>query len=106
MADAQRLNLAAEVPSHALTLIGAGNLLKKRPKKGPMNSDSTKGRSLREIELEILEEGCEWTRRRLEQKLQEQANRQGGVFPPQQPKGASSAKAVDGAANRRRPIVY
>ena len=39
-------------------------------------------RSLREIELEVLEEGREWTRRRLEQKLQEEANRQGGVFPP------------------------
>ena len=65
-----------------------------------MNSESNRGRSLREIELEVLEEGREWTRRRLEQKLQEEANRQGGVFPPQRKKGASSTKADDGTANR------
>jgi len=64
-----------------------------------MNSDSHRSRSLREIELEVLEEGREWTRRRLEQKLQEEANRQGGVFPPQRPKGPSSPKAGDGVAN-------
>jgi hypothetical protein len=68
-----------------------------------MNSDADKGRSLREIELEVLEEGREWTRRRLEQRLQEEADRQGGVFPPERTKGASPAKAGDGAANRRRP---
>lgn len=64
-----------------------------------MNSDSDKGRSLREIELEVLAEGREWMRRRLEQRLQEEADRQGGVFPPQRKKGASSTKAGDGAAN-------
>jgi hypothetical protein len=53
-----------------------------------MSSESNRGRSLREIELEVLEEGREWTRRRLEQKLQEEVNRQGGVFPPQRPKGS------------------
>jgi len=42
-----------------------------------MNSDADKGRSLREIDLEVLEEGREWTRRRLEQRLQEEADRQG-----------------------------
>jgi hypothetical protein len=67
-----------------------------------MTSDSNKGRSLREIELEVLEEGREWTRRRLEQKLQEEANRQGGVFPPQREKGSPPAKAADGAAKRGR----
>jgi hypothetical protein len=67
-----------------------------------MNSDANKGRSLREIELEVLEEGREWTRRRLEHRLQEEADRQGGIFPPERKKGASSAKAGDGAANRRR----
>ena len=68
-----------------------------------MNSDADKGRSLREIELEVLEEGREWTRRRLEQRLQEEADRQGGVFPPERKKGTPPAKADDGAANRRRP---
>ena len=48
-----------------------------------MNSDNQPVRSLREIEMEVLEEGREWTRRRLEQRLQEEANRHGGVFPPQ-----------------------
>ena len=66
-----------------------------------MTSDSNKGRSLREIELEVLEEGREWTRRRLEQKLQEEANRQGGVFPPQREKGSPPAKAIDEPGKRR-----
>lgn len=69
--------------------------------KGHVTSDKEQARSLREIELEVLEEGREWTRRRLEQKLQEEANRQGGVFPPQRPKGSARAKAVHGSAKRR-----
>lgn len=68
-----------------------------------MSSDSNEGRSLREIELEVLEEGREWTRRRLEQKLQQEADRQGGVFPPQRPKGSPPAKAIDESAKRRGP---
>jgi hypothetical protein len=67
-----------------------------------MTSDNNRPRSLREIELEVLEEGREWTRQRLEQKLQEEADRQGGVFPPQQRKGSARAKARDGAQKRRR----
>ena len=67
-----------------------------------MNSENGKDRSLREIELEVLEEGREWMRRRLEQRLQEEADRQGGVFPPQRKKGSPPAKAVDGIANRGR----
>src|SRR2546430_13967961 len=67
-----------------------------------MDSDKKGSRSLRDIELEVLEEGREWTRRRLEQRLQEEADRQGGVFPPQREKGSPSAKANDGAANRSR----
>jgi hypothetical protein len=34
-----------------------------------MNSDAEAPRSLREIEQEVLAEGREWTRRRLEQQL-------------------------------------
>ena len=67
-----------------------------------MTPESNKDRSLREIELEVLEEGREWMRQRLEQRLQEEADRQGGVFPPQRQKGSPSAKAADGAANRSR----
>ena len=67
-----------------------------------MNLESNKDRSLQEIELEVLAEGREWMRQRLEQKLQEEADRQGGVFPPQQPKSLPSAKAVHDAAKRCR----
>ena len=59
-----------------------------------MNSDKP-ARSLRDIELEVLEEGREWTRRRLEQRLQQEADRQGGVFPPQRSKGTSPTKGGD-----------
>jgi len=71
--------------------------------KGPVTSDNDQPRSLRDIEMEVLEEGREWTRRRLEQKLQEEANRQGGVFPPEQQKGSTPAKAVHESAKRRGP---
>ncbi len=66
-----------------------------------MTSDNNRPRSLREIELEVLEEGREWTRQRLEQRLQEEANRQGGVFPPQQGKGSTRAKARHDSEKRR-----
>jgi len=72
------------------------------PKKGTMNSDKAAGRSLRDIELEVLEEGREWTRRRLEQRLQQEADRQGGVFPPQRTKGTSPTKTADETAHGRR----
>jgi hypothetical protein len=67
-----------------------------------MKPESNEGRTLRDIELEVLAEGREWTRRRLEQRLQEEADRQGGVFPPQREEGSSSAQANDGATNRSR----
>ena len=63
-----------------------------------MNSENQPVRSLREIEMEVLEEGREWTRRRLEQKLQEEANRHGGVFPPQRPQGAPPQAPDDASA--------
>lgn len=67
-----------------------------------MNSESDGTRSLREIELEVLAEGREWMRQRLEQKLQEEADRQGGVFPPQQPKRSAPAQARHDRAKRGR----
>lgn len=67
-----------------------------------MSPESNRDRSLREIELEVLEEGRQWTRQRLEQKLQEEADRQGGVFPPRQRKGSASAPARDDHEKRRR----
>ena len=63
-----------------------------------MNLDNEPERSLREIEMEVLEEGREWTRRRLEQRLQEEANRHGGVFPPQRKKGPPPQAPEDAGA--------
>ncbi len=67
-----------------------------------MSLESNRGCSLREIELEVLNEGREWTRQRLEQRLQEEADRQGGVFPPQQRRSWPPAKARHDSAKRRR----
>ncbi len=67
-----------------------------------MNSESERPRSLREIELEVMAEGREWTRKRLQQRLQEEADRQGGVFPPESQRGGASAPASDATANRSR----
>jgi len=38
---------------------------------------------LAEVELETLQEGREWPRKRLERKLQRLAARQGAISPPQ-----------------------
>jgi len=67
-----------------------------------MSSESNRVRSLQQIELEVLAEGREWMRQRLEQKLQQEADRQGGVFPPEQPKSSPPAKAHHDCAKRRR----
>jgi hypothetical protein len=67
-----------------------------------MNSDTPGPRSLHEIEIEVLAEGREWMRQRLEQKLQVEADRHGGVFPPQRSQGVASAKSADASAQRRR----
>lgn len=67
-----------------------------------MDSDTPEPRSLLEIEMEVLAEGREWTRQRLQQKLQAETDRHGGVFPPQRSQGVASAKPVDADAKRRR----
>jgi hypothetical protein len=67
-----------------------------------MNSEqSGRARSLREIELEVEAEGREWTRRRLQQRLQEEVERHGEVFPPQRSKADSLATPRDANAQRR-----
>ena len=38
--------------------------------------------SLKALEAEVLAEGREWTRQRLQQRLQAQAEQAGAVFPP------------------------
>lgn len=67
-----------------------------------MNSDIPEPRSIREIEMEVLAEGREWMRQRLQQKLQAEADRHGGVFPPQRSQGVAPAKSADAFAHRRR----
>lgn len=64
-----------------------------------MNIEPAGPRPLREIEMEVMAEGREWTRRRLQQRLQEEADRHGGVFPPQQKQGGASAQPTDADAD-------
>ena len=66
-----------------------------------MNTETTRPRSLREIEQEVEVEGREWTRQRLQKRLQEEADRHGGVFPPQRPAVGASAHPPDATAHRR-----
>ena len=66
-----------------------------------MNQKEEQPRTLREIEEEVLEEGREWTRQRLEQRLQEEADRHGGFFPPQPGAGGASAGPSDATAHPR-----
>ena len=54
----------------------------------------------KEIEVEVEAEGREWTRRRLEHRLQEEADREGRVFPPQRGKNQTSAHRMANGADR------
>jgi hypothetical protein len=64
--------------------------------------DKAVARSLREFEDEVLAEGQEWMRQRLQQKLQEEADRTGRVFPPQPAPSVERPRQVDAPAHRRR----
>jgi len=68
-----------------------------------MNSENQNERSLRDLELEVETEGREWMRRRLEQKLQAQAERVGSVFPPRGTAGVASAAGADASGHDVRP---
>lgn len=57
---------------------------------------------LAEAEMETLEEGREWTRRRLEKKLQRLADRQGAISPPQRPAVAEGDERFDHGENDGR----
>ena len=67
-----------------------------------MSDQAQRKRTLREMELEILAEGREWMRQRLEEKLQKEADRDGAVFPPQREEGATSAQKGAAVKNGRR----
>jgi hypothetical protein len=57
-----------------------------------MNQYSEREPTLEEIELGVLAEGREWMRQRLQQKLQERAERIGQSFSPRGSKAGASAK--------------
>jgi hypothetical protein len=65
-------------------------------------SDKQRIRTLKEIEEEVLAEGREWMRQRLEEKFKEEAEREGRVFPPQRAKSQASAYGVDADRDRGR----
>jgi hypothetical protein len=67
-----------------------------------MSSETDGPRTLREMELEVEAEGREWMRHRLEEKLQAEVNRHGGVFPPKRTQGVAPPAADDAPANRLR----
>ena len=58
--------------------------------------------SLRQMELETLEEAREWGRRRLQDKLEKLIEEQGAISPPQRPGAEQSAVAAVEAAKRQR----
>jgi hypothetical protein len=49
---------------------------------------------LREIEMEVEAEGREWMRRRLQERLQAEADREGSVFSPERTQGPVSADGM------------
>jgi hypothetical protein len=57
-----------------------------------MTNPSPHRNPLYEMEMEVLEEGREWMRQRLEKKLQKNARAEGRISPPQP------------SANQERPI--
>ena len=67
-----------------------------------MHKEQERPQTLREIELEVEAEGREWTRQRLQQRLQAEADRQGGVFPPERRAGSASAPSSDANAHGGR----
>jgi len=67
-----------------------------------MKPERRLARPLREIEQEVEAEGREWMRRRLQEKLQAEAERCGEVFPPQPTEGDASAPPENAPARPGR----
>lgn len=64
-------------------------------------TEQNKKLSLKELEVEVLGEGREWTRQRLQQRLQAQAEEAGAVSPPQAAP-AAPPDAGDGCGKSKR----
>lgn len=58
--------------------------------------------SLAQIEAEVMAEGREWTRKRMEARLQQLADTHGEVFPPKRKAADSSARTTVSSGHRRR----
>jgi hypothetical protein len=66
------------------------------------DSDVGECRPLRELELEVEAEMREWGRQRLREKLQQQADQHGRVFPPEPPGHVAGAPTDSVPAHPRR----
>ena len=66
-----------------------------------MNSDTSAGNSLREMELEVEAQGREWMRQRLQEQLQARVEKDGAIFPPERTQSAPSKK-TDAIAHQFR----
>ena len=67
-----------------------------------MSDQPQRTKTLREIEVEVYAEGREWMRQRLEERLKQEAEREGRVFPPQPEKGPAPAQPNHALTDRRR----
>ena len=60
--------------------------------------------SLKELEAEVLAEGREWTRQRLQQRLQAQAEQAGAVSPP--PAIAAATPDIADGRGQNHPVRH
>jgi hypothetical protein len=67
-----------------------------------MKRHETTEPSLAQIEAEVMAEGREWTRKRMEARLQQLADTQGEVFPPKPKPADPSARTTVSSGHRRR----
>jgi hypothetical protein len=75
---------------------------KRAASKRTMKTPETTEPLLAQIEAEVMAEGRDWTRKRLETRLQELADTHGEVFPPKPKSADSSARATVSSGHRRR----
>lgn len=68
----------------------------------PMPNEAEREPTLAEIEEGVLAEGREWTRRRLQEKLQERADRISQTFSPRGAKTGPPPEAKANAGQQRR----
>jgi hypothetical protein len=66
-----------------------------------MKTHETPEPSLAQIEAEVMAEGREWTRKRMEARLQQLADTHGEVFPPKPKPADASARATVSSGHRR-----